>query len=224
MAPLGAAIGLYAWFYLSGFVILVGGEINFLPGELRPTERRRISLAQSNNMDAAAWFLFDFGWTPKAGFTCKWYRRNGSARPYLVTDCSCSYNDHGSVCAGFSVLRKSSCGSESRLEGLLCNVPDDNFTTDYEDCFVNAINRIQKDGDKSKLVCANEQYTFCGTIPLNRGLKEIAKRFSMPQSTYGRIGDGGASIPHSEARWNPLPCTTLNLQSLGRYLRAASPW
>jgi uncharacterized BrkB/YihY/UPF0761 family membrane protein len=54
MAPLGAAIGLYAWFYLSGFVILVGGEINFLPGELRPTERRRISLAQSNNMDAAA--------------------------------------------------------------------------------------------------------------------------------------------------------------------------
>jgi membrane protein len=28
--PLGAAIGLYVWFYLSGFVILVGGEINFL--------------------------------------------------------------------------------------------------------------------------------------------------------------------------------------------------
>jgi membrane protein len=33
--PLGAAIGLYVWFYLSGFVILVGGEINFLLGELR---------------------------------------------------------------------------------------------------------------------------------------------------------------------------------------------
>ena len=29
--PLGAAIGLYVWFYLSGFAILVGGEINFLP-------------------------------------------------------------------------------------------------------------------------------------------------------------------------------------------------
>jgi membrane protein len=33
--PLGAAIGLYVWFYLSGFAILVGGEINFLLGELR---------------------------------------------------------------------------------------------------------------------------------------------------------------------------------------------
>jgi membrane protein len=33
--PLGAAIGLYVWFYLSGFAILLGGEINFLRGELR---------------------------------------------------------------------------------------------------------------------------------------------------------------------------------------------
>jgi membrane protein len=33
--PLGAAIGLYLWFYLSGFAILAGGEINFLLGELR---------------------------------------------------------------------------------------------------------------------------------------------------------------------------------------------
>jgi hypothetical protein len=44
------------------------------------------------------------------------------------------------------------------LEGLLYNVPDDKFTTDYEECFVNAINWIQKDADKSKLLCANEQY------------------------------------------------------------------
>jgi hypothetical protein len=44
------------------------------------------------------------------------------------------------------------------LEGLLYNVPDDKFTTDYEDCFVNAMNWIQKDADKSKLRCANEQY------------------------------------------------------------------
>jgi membrane protein len=33
--PLGAAIGLYVWFYLSGFAILLGGEINFLLGEQR---------------------------------------------------------------------------------------------------------------------------------------------------------------------------------------------
>ena len=44
------------------------------------------------------------------------------------------------------------------LEGLLYNVPDDKFTTDYEECFVNAINWIQKDADKNKLLCANEQY------------------------------------------------------------------
>jgi membrane protein len=33
--PLGAAIGLYVWFYLSGFAILLGGEINFLIGEVQ---------------------------------------------------------------------------------------------------------------------------------------------------------------------------------------------
>ncbi len=32
---LGAAVGLYLWFYLSGFAILAGGEINFLLGNLR---------------------------------------------------------------------------------------------------------------------------------------------------------------------------------------------
>jgi membrane protein len=33
--PLGSAIGLYVWFYLSGSAVLLGGEINFLLGELR---------------------------------------------------------------------------------------------------------------------------------------------------------------------------------------------
>lgn len=44
------------------------------------------------------------------------------------------------------------------LEGLLYNVPNEKFTSSYQDCFVNAMNWIQKDADKNKLVCANEQY------------------------------------------------------------------
>lgn len=43
------------------------------------------------------------------------------------------------------------------LEGLLYNVPDDKFTTSYEDCFVNCINWIQE-ADRSKFVCASERY------------------------------------------------------------------
>ncbi len=43
------------------------------------------------------------------------------------------------------------------LEGLLYNVPDSLFTTSYEDCFVNCIKWIQE-ADRSKFVCANEQY------------------------------------------------------------------
>jgi len=44
------------------------------------------------------------------------------------------------------------------LEGLLYNVPNHLFTTSFQDCFVNAINWIQTEADKTNLVCANEQY------------------------------------------------------------------
>lgn len=43
------------------------------------------------------------------------------------------------------------------LEGLLYNVPNDNFGTNYGDSFVNAINWILE-ADRSKFVCANGQY------------------------------------------------------------------
>lgn len=44
------------------------------------------------------------------------------------------------------------------LEGLLYNVPDSKYGDDYQDCFVSAINWIQNEADKQKLLCANEQY------------------------------------------------------------------
>jgi membrane protein len=54
---LGAAIGLYLWFYLSGFAILLGGEINFLLGERRNQRIPQSSTparTQINNLNAAA--------------------------------------------------------------------------------------------------------------------------------------------------------------------------
>ena len=53
---LGAAVGLYLWFYLSGFAILAGGEINFLLGELRDHRTQQSSsLARTrmNHLNAA---------------------------------------------------------------------------------------------------------------------------------------------------------------------------
>jgi membrane protein len=53
--PLGSAIGLYVWFYLSGFAILVGGEINFLLGELRGHRAPHTPEGtQTNDLNAAA--------------------------------------------------------------------------------------------------------------------------------------------------------------------------
>jgi membrane protein len=55
--PLGAAIGLYLWFYLSGFAVLLGGEINFLLGELKncgSSQSLTSPRTQNNNLNAAA--------------------------------------------------------------------------------------------------------------------------------------------------------------------------
>lgn len=55
-------------------------------------------------------------------------------------------------------LLKAGTAPSYYLEGLLYNVPASKFGARYGDCFVNAINWIQQESDKSKLVCANEQY------------------------------------------------------------------
>lgn len=55
--PLGAAIGLYVWFYLSGLAILLGGEVNVLRSELRDRKNLQSSPTahtQTNNLDPAA--------------------------------------------------------------------------------------------------------------------------------------------------------------------------
>jgi membrane protein len=49
--PLGATIGLYLWFYLSGFAVLIGGEINFLLGELRNRRALQSSMPTRTQTD-----------------------------------------------------------------------------------------------------------------------------------------------------------------------------
>lgn len=44
------------------------------------------------------------------------------------------------------------------LEGMLYNVPVNNFGTTYVDTMVNTLNWLISDADRSKLVCANEQF------------------------------------------------------------------
>ena len=44
------------------------------------------------------------------------------------------------------------------LEGMLYNVPVNKFGTTYEDTVVNALNWLISEADRSKLLCANEQF------------------------------------------------------------------
>lgn len=44
------------------------------------------------------------------------------------------------------------------IEGLLYNVPNEKFTSSYQDCVVNALNWYRQEAKKAELVCANEQY------------------------------------------------------------------
>lgn len=44
------------------------------------------------------------------------------------------------------------------LEGLLYNLPVEKFESSYSETFINTMNWLQTEADKSRLVCANEQY------------------------------------------------------------------
>jgi hypothetical protein len=44
------------------------------------------------------------------------------------------------------------------IEGLLYNVPNEKFTSSYQDCLLNALTWYRQEASKSNLVCANEQY------------------------------------------------------------------
>jgi membrane protein len=55
--PLGSAIGLYVWFYLSGLALLIGAEVNVLLGERRNRRNSQSSPAirtRTDNREAAA--------------------------------------------------------------------------------------------------------------------------------------------------------------------------
>lgn len=58
---------------------------------------------------------------------------------------------------------KSGIAPSYYLEGLLYNVPKEKFGSSYVESFVAAMNWIQQGADKSKLVCANEQYYLLRT-------------------------------------------------------------
>jgi hypothetical protein len=58
---------------------------------------------------------------------------------------------------------KSGIAPSYYLEGLLYNVPNEKFGSSYVESFVAAMNWIQQEADKSKLVCANEQYYLLRT-------------------------------------------------------------
>jgi hypothetical protein len=57
-----------------------------------------------------------------------------------------------------NMLETSAIAPSYYLEGLLYNVPNSKFGTSFGASFVNAVNWIQNDADKTTLVCANEQY------------------------------------------------------------------
>ena len=44
------------------------------------------------------------------------------------------------------------------IEGLLYNIPNDQFVGDYQDIFLKILQWLYKTKDRSEFVCANEQY------------------------------------------------------------------
>ena len=69
------------------------------------------------------------------------------------------------------------------LEGMLYNVPNSNFGTSYQDTMVNCINWLLKT-DRSKLVCANEQFYLLHPTALETWRAEKCDEFLNAVAQY----------------------------------------
>lgn len=57
------------------------------------------------------------------------------------------------------------------LEGLLYNVPNDKFTTSYQDCFINTMNWIQNEAEPAsagKVIWGASDVRFCNQSSARR--------------------------------------------------------
>ncbi len=70
------------------------------------------------------------------------------------------------------------------IEGLLYNVPDNLFVTSRVNSFVNTLNYLLK-ADRSKFVCANEQYYLLRDTPVTWSSADCDQFLGALQNFWG---------------------------------------
>ncbi len=86
------------------------------------------------------------------------------------------------------------------LEGLLYNVPNENFGGSYCHPFVNALNWILHDAKKEDLICANEQYYLLQDNSPVCWSPANAERFLAATVNYWKTGHDRLQLLHCSAR------------------------